>query len=110
MAATDHLSPAQFYHGTRHRFAVGDLVEPGHAVNTPGAARPDRTGHVYAASNEGDASFFGTRTYEVEPTGHMEIDPELVSAYGAPTRPEQATHWRSKQSMRVTRSLNYEDS
>lgn len=100
MAASDHLSPGQFYHGSNHEFAPDDLVEPGHSPNI-GAGRADRSDHVYVASTPEHASAYGKHTYRVEPTGSVDIDPELVATFGMPSRPELATHWRSSSPMRI---------
>lgn len=102
MAASDHLSPGQFYHGSSHEFKPGDLVTPGHPPRM-GAGRADRSDHVYAASTPEIASAYGRHTYRVEPSGPVELDPELVSSYGGvPRNPALHTHWRSAAPMRVT--------
>jgi hypothetical protein len=48
MAANDHLSPDQFFHGTHARLSPGDAIEPGHEPNFPvdGKTYPE-PGQVY---------------------------------------------------------------
>jgi sugar lactone lactonase YvrE len=80
MAANDHLSPDQFFHGTHARLSPGDAIEPGHEPNFPvdGKTYPE-PGQVYFTSSrkhaEGYADRVGSRhgvigrVYRVEPTG-----------------------------------------
>ena len=76
MAASDHLSPGQFYHGTRYDFAPGTELTP---EGIPHAAR-DRgqfngPTHVYATTNHEAAEHFARNkpgpgmptVYHVEP-------------------------------------------
>lgn len=105
MSADDHLSGPQFFHGTKHEFSPGDMVDPGHPP-TKGAGRADRSDHVYAATDPEIASRYGRHTYQVEPTGDVELDPELIASFGrVPANPANRTHWRSKSPMRVIREV-----
>jgi hypothetical protein len=81
MSASDHLSPGQFFHASNAEFEPGDMVEPGHPAR-----------HVYAGTDASKVGFFGRNTYQVEPTGQMEADPEDVWSMG---------FYRSKQPLRV---------
>jgi hypothetical protein len=77
MAASDHLSPAQFYHASPHSFRVGDMVEPGHArvSGTEGRATdPDADKKVYFSDDLAAAKSFGSHVYDVEPTGGFAPD------------------------------------
>jgi hypothetical protein len=63
--------PEPLYHGTRRGpFAEGDLIEPGHPGNFA-----SRMTHVYATTQaEPDDSYkgargYGSRVYQVQPTG-----------------------------------------
>jgi hypothetical protein len=92
MSASDHLSPGQFFHASNAEFEPGDMVEPGHParhVYTHGQASGQ---HVYAGTDASKVGFFGRNTYQVEPTGQMEADPEDVWSMG---------FYRSKQPLRV---------
>lgn len=87
MTATDHLSPQQFFHGTSHEFAPGDMVQ-------------NSRGSVYAANDIGEAAMYGHKVYQVEPTGPMQPDPEYVT--GKAVLP-QDTAFMSEAPMRVVR-------
>lgn len=102
MTASDHLSPAQFYHGTTHSFEPGqemtvegaaphhhERISQGwlHFTDTPGRAADYAEGRAH--------DYGGTpRVYQVEPVGEHEHDPG--DAW------ESA---RSKQPLRVVREL-----
>jgi hypothetical protein len=85
MAASDHLSPAQFFHGSDHVFKPGDHIMPAtelakggdpydHMQNSGhGAGDPDAT---YFTSNLKDAQHFGMHVYPVKPLGPHEEDPD----------------------------------
>jgi hypothetical protein len=96
MAASDHLSPDQFLHGTAARLRRGDLIVPGHGDNYPGQGEPDKHEHVYATTSMDDArdhaynafhsggvsplqaemSGRAMNVYSVDFTGPHEADPE----------------------------------
>jgi len=99
-----------FLHGTRARFAPGDLVLPGR----PSHFRPDRPlAHVYFTTRPETAAWGAelaaalghdadgaprARVYEVEPTGPFEDDPNVTDKRfpGNPTR-----SYRSREPLRV---------
>ena len=81
MAASEHLSPAQFFHGSDHPFEPGDVIRPGGAVGRSNheLSAEDR---VYLTSNAGIAEVFAQdfvrpgRTpavYEVHPHDPAEV-------------------------------------
>lgn len=94
----EHLADApdddvRYFHGTRARLAVGDLIEPGFQSNF--GSRPTAN-HVYFTAAL-DAAIWGAelavgdgpgRIYLVEPTGPIEDDPNLTDTRftGNPTR------------------------
>lgn len=80
MAATDHLNPRQFYHGTAVPLAPGDHVEPGHPPNYDTTV--SEPGHVYFTDSPRHAEHYADHAwamnasagrapavYPVEPTG-----------------------------------------
>jgi hypothetical protein len=106
MAATDHLSPEQFFHGTVAELRPGSYIRPaaeiGGRTNFPGY---DSAGHAYAtpslhkageyAQLAQDWAYNGNRrasrrVYEVEPTGHYEQDPTEPLGY------QSRSPWRVK--------------
>jgi len=75
MSASDYLQPRQFYHGTRHEFTPGDLVDPGREQNPdPSASGP----YAYVSPDKSFASGYG-KVYKVEPTGPVERVPHGAS-------------------------------
>ena len=83
----DHVT-GPFYHGTRHTFAEGDLVEPGHASNYQEGRVSN---HVYFAALL-EPAVWGAElavalgggvdrghVYVVEPTGPFEDDPNVTN-------------------------------
>lgn len=103
----DVLNPQQFFHGSRARLNVGDLVEPGHDLAF-GSGAPDS--HVYftpdrdVATNSAQeqmprAGAQRPHLYEVEPTGDYDRDnaePEFES-------------YRSQSPLRVKRRYDVKD-
>jgi hypothetical protein len=90
MTATDHLSPAQFFHGSPDHYEAGHVIDPSQPhksvwdVSSPS--------HAYFSDDSDDAADWGvqaarrtgrTRTniYAVKPTGDYEHDP--LGGYGA---------------------------
>jgi len=72
MAASDHLSGAQFFHGTDHEFSPGDpLLPPAHTgiESKWSASRDDR---VYMSTDSGEAAKYGKNVYAVRPKGRTE--------------------------------------
>jgi len=97
--ANCHTVPSPFYHGTKARLAIGDLITTGYATHfEPNSGRALK--HVYfsaqmepaiwgaelavALSGETGAGFI----YIVEPTGPFEDDPNLTNKrfHGNPTQ------------------------
>lgn len=95
MAASDNLSPQQFFHGTAHKFIPGDLVHPASAIGgKTNYAVSDRR-YVNVTTSPGTARWYAEgaslnsggkrspRVYEVEPTGDVRpyrADDEYVSS------------------------------
>lgn len=105
MAATDDLRSQRFYHGTRADLKPGDLIEAGHPRDV--GERERMTTYAYLTPNL-DAAIWGAelaagegpgRVYIVEPTGHIEDDPEL-SDQKSPGHPTMS--YRSREPLRVT--------
>lgn len=75
MAAEDHLSDQQFFHGTDASLKEGDLIHPGHLPEDEGwsADYPEENHRdfAWAAEDSHVAHGFGRHVYEVEPTGLM---------------------------------------
>lgn len=71
----DNLSSAQFYHGSSHEIAVGDVVSPG--------ARPSNypeswgtSQYAFATKHPSEAMLHGDHRYLVEPVDHEDIQPD----------------------------------
>ena len=86
MAASDHLSPKQFFHGTIETLKPGDVIKPrisGHAwasTDLPAVVEHtrDRTiSGLGAADNDGEWPVHHGNVYEVEP-----VDPAAVEGPG----------------------------
>jgi hypothetical protein len=94
--------PGPFYHGTKAKLRLGDLLVPGHTSNFG-----DRlANHVYLTATL-DAAVWGAelaegegqgRIYQVEPLGPVEDDPNLTDQRfeGNPTR-----SYRTREAVRV---------
>lgn len=93
MTASDHLSPKQFYyHGTAAELPAGAHIEPGHAHNfghLAGSPHVYFTPHVesacWYAMTAADMDETHEHTYQVEPTGEHEPDPESVGSFVPPS-------------------------
>lgn len=92
-----------FFHGTKADLKPGDVLEPGYSSNF-GERR--KANHLYLTATL-DAATWGAelavgegagRIYRVEPTGHIEDDPNLTDKRfpGNPTR-----SYRTRQPLRV---------
>jgi hypothetical protein len=104
-AACRGTGVGQFFHGTKADLQPGSLIQPGHRANF---GKLDRaTTYVYFTGTL-DAAIWGAelalgdgrgRIYVVEPTGHLEDDPNLTDQRypGNPTR-----SYRSRDPLRVT--------
>lgn len=99
---TTHPAPT-YYHGTRARLRVGDLITPGCASNF-GTRKQSR--FVYLSATL-DAATWGAelaagdgpgRIYIVEPTGPLEDDPDVTDTR-FPGNPTQS--YRSRDPFRV---------
>ena len=110
MAATDDLSPQQFYHGTKADLKPGDLIVPGHRANF--GDRERTTTYVYLTGTL-DAATWGAelalgegpgRIYVVEPTGPIMDDPNLTDKK-YPGNPTQS--YRSREPLRVTGEITH---
>lgn len=96
------------YHGTRADLRPGDLIAPGHAANF--GAAPRSANFVYFARTLDAATWAAelavgeapARVYLVEPTGEVEVDPNLTNMRfrGNPTK-----SFRSRAPLRVTGEL-----
>jgi hypothetical protein len=87
------LDSGPFYHGTKADLNMGDLLEPGYSSNY---GERKKSNYVYLTATL-DAAKWGAelavgeepgRIYIVEPTGHIEDDPNLTNKRfpGNPTR------------------------
>lgn len=108
MTAEDHLSPAQFFHGTSADLSPGDMISTGHPANYEGGpAEPPGSwtdSHVFMTTDaEGaqrharNAAFVKggmPHVYQVEPTGSYEPHP-----YDHPLR---VYNYQSRSPLRVT--------
>jgi rifampin ADP-ribosylating transferase len=105
LGTADGLASRRLYHGTRADLKPGDRIEPG---NSPAAGERDgRTSYVYLTPNL-DAAIWAAelavgggpgRVYTVEPSGQVEVDPELTDRK-SPGPP--AMSWRSREPLHVT--------
>lgn len=99
MSAGDHLSPQQFFHGTRHTLKPGMVMEGGTHQANQGYGEP--ASHVYFTSHLPVAAMFAEasngparnrdaqpKIYQVEPVDHHEPDPH---------EPAEAQSYRSRQ-------------
>ena len=88
-----------YYHGTKADLKPGDLIEPGYASNY---GRRKQAAFVYLSATL-DAAIWGAelavglgrgRIYIVEPTGHIEDDPNLTNKKcpGNPTKSYRSRH------------------
>lgn len=107
MAATDHLNPQQFFHGTNVPLKPGDPV---------GAGGPtaDRYNPVYATTLQSDAHLYahqasieergdrgtGQHVYQVAPTGKMLPDPNDAEDTGG-----SGLQFMSHKPMRVIKEI-----
>ena len=98
----------RFYHGTKAKLKVGDLIAPGHGANFGNLDRA--TTYVYLTGTL-DAATWGAelargegpgRIYVVEPTGTIEDDPNLTDRKfpGNPTK-----SYRSREPLRIIEEL-----
>lgn len=102
MAASDHLNPQQFYHGTNARLEPGSYLSARGANSYGRAESGSRSGYVYATTDLEQAwTYARSRTsaadgqwheghaghvYQVQPTGKVTPDPEGYSTADARTR------------------------
>lgn len=97
------LDPGSFYHGTKAKLQVGDLLEAGRRSNY---GQGKEAHYVYLTATM-DAAIWGAelaagegpgRIYRVEPTGAIENDPNLTDQKfpGNPTR-----SYRSKEPLTI---------
>lgn len=91
------LDPGPFFHGTKAKLAIGDLLEPLHLSNY----QDKKSNHIYFTATL-DAAKWGAelaksnakeRIYIVEPLGDFENDPNLTDKRfpGNPTRSYRST-------------------
>jgi hypothetical protein len=86
MAASEHLSPLQFFHGSRHTLKPGQIMEGGIHPSNQGYGQPAE--HVYFTGRADVAGHFAEagygpehnpnarpKIYQVEPVGEHESDP-----------------------------------
>lgn len=101
--ATDELKKLTFYHGTKARLQMGDLIVPGFRSNY---GQQKKANYVYLTATL-DAAIWGAelavgdgseRIYIVEPIGSIEDDPNLTDKKfpGNPTK-----SYRTKEGLRV---------
>ena len=107
MTADENLSAAQFFHGTSAKLGPGDLIEPGRPHNF---SHLEGSPHVFFTPHAESAKWYAMiasdmedgHTYQVEPTGHHELDPEGISSFAPPSL--QGSRM-SRQPLRVVREL-----
>jgi hypothetical protein len=107
MAAEDHLNPQQFYHGTNVPLQPGAMVGslgPETSRNTPVYATTladDARRYAHSAAIE-ERGVGGTEehTYQVEPTGRMQRDPNDTEDTGG-----SGLQWMSTKPMRVVKEI-----
>lgn len=108
MSAADNLQPQQFFHGTHVELSPGALIEPGHEPNYESSSRAhvSFTPHAesgrwyaFAASHMGER---GEHTYQVEPTGPHELDPEAIGSFVPPSLKDAR---RSTSPLRVIKEI-----
>lgn len=107
MAANDHLSPQQFFHGTSQEFQPGDLVDPKREIGV----RRGQKSYAFMTANSDAAKNYGQykadadrmrdldrtgHAYEVEPTGPYEPDDSVDEKFQA---------YRSRHPLRVVREI-----
>ena len=106
VATTEDLSSRRFYYGTKADLAPGEMIEPGHPLDTD--KRDRMTGYVYLTNNLDGAAWQGeltpgegpSRIYIVEPTGSIMDDPDPADEkYPVPTK-----SYRSREPLRVMRA------
>lgn len=97
--SAESAEPSQFYHGTKVRLNLGDLIAPGFQSNY-GSRK--KAVYVYLTATL-DAAIWGAelsigegpgRIYIVEPTGPIEDDPNLTDKKfpGNPTKSYRTKH------------------
>lgn len=104
MAAADHLSSPQFYHGTKAELSPGDLIHPNHTVPMGAGGHGD---FVWSTPVKSDAAMYGGNTYQVEPTGlHEPYKMNTVSYRGRNiTQQTDDSRWVTMAPMRVTKKV-----
>ena len=101
---TGNPSSQLFYHGTKASLKQGDLIKPGFNSNF---GEQKKASYVYLTATL-DAAIWGAelalgegngKIYTVEPTGHIEDDPNLTDKRfpGNPTK-----SYRSRNPLRIT--------
>jgi rifampin ADP-ribosylating transferase len=104
---TNDLNSEKYYHGTKAKLKMGDLIEPGFISNF---GRRNDAKYVYLTATL-DAAIWGAelslgeddgRIYIVEPTGPFEDDPNLTDKKfpGNPTK-----SYRTKSPLRIIGEL-----
>ncbi|MBK8698540.1 MAG: NAD(+)--rifampin ADP-ribosyltransferase [Saprospiraceae bacterium] len=108
MKSVNETALPPFYHGTKAKLQVGDLIEPGFSSNY---GKNKRAAFVYLTATL-DAAIWGAelalgegtgRIYIVEPTGSIEDDPNLTDKKfpGNPTK-----SYRTRDPLRVLGEIN----
>jgi len=83
MAASDHLSPRQFFHGTTgsHSF------EPGETLTPSGG----KMAHVYYTDNLNTAGTYATYGQPLKENGRPDLDADAVPGHVYRVQPETST-------------------
>lgn len=103
MSADDHLSPAQFYHGSRYSFSPGDELTVSGAQAVSGSSKRQ----LFFSDDAALASSFGTNVYRVSPQGDYtrKRRPREKQEPGFPTEYEYTT----RQPLHVDREVDLDE-
>jgi hypothetical protein len=107
MSTDRWLSTGQFFHGTNAELTPEEMIEPGHAHNY---AHLENSPHVFFTPHLDSARDYALvaaypeagHTYQVEPTGEHEPDPESVGSFVPPSLKGAR---RSKGPLRIVRRV-----
>jgi hypothetical protein len=100
MAASEHISGKQFFHGTNAELEEGALITPKHSKSM----LPEHLREVHATDNPKHARFFGKNVYEVSPINHEDLwGPQKMDRYDNEPKMNEFT---SRSGFKVIRQVN----
>lgn len=105
MSASDHLQPAQFFHGSPRKFAPGDVIESGHASHSGVPAEhvflstTRRNAKLWGSTPDADGTLRGGHVYEVTAPASYEPDEAGNSATGT------KANYRTREPVTVVRKV-----